>query len=66
MRHEGTDQHIADPHLVGPRGFETTIRPRLTGQRGTLQAAALEMLTDRALGHTNAVTGEKNGANLDR
>src|SRR5205823_4202388 len=36
----------------------------LTGQRGTLQAAALEVLADGALGNANAMPGEEDGANL--
>jgi hypothetical protein len=39
-------------------------RPRLTRQRDTLQASALEMLADGALGNTDPVTGEEDGADL--
>ena len=64
MRHERTDQHVADPHLVGPSGFEATEGPRLTGQRGTLQTTPLEVLADGALSDADAVAGEEDGADL--
>jgi hypothetical protein len=57
-------RQIGDPHLVGARSFEPTRRTRLTSQDGALQATALKIVTDSALGNTNAVTGEQNGADL--
>ena len=64
MGDEGTHQHVTDPHLVGSRSFETPVGPRLTGECGTLQAAALEVLANGALGDTNAVASEQDGADL--
>ncbi len=64
IRHEWPDQHIADPQLVRTRCFEPTEGAWLTGQGGTLQAAALKMLTNGELGNTDAVAGKEDGTDL--
>src|SRR5689334_11067959 len=64
MGHERADEHVPDPHFVGPSGCEATECPRLTSECGTLQATPLEMLADGALGDADAVTGKEDGANL--
>ena len=66
VRHIRTDQHIADPELVRPRGFEATEHVRVLRQSGTLQTAVLEMLANGALRHADTVACQQNGADLGR
>jgi len=64
MRDEWTNQHIADPHLIGSVSLEATEGTWLAGQGRTLQPTALEMLANGALGNADAMASEENGADL--
>jgi len=64
VRHERAYQHVADPQLVGSVGREATIDPRCPSQHRALEAATLKVLTNRALGHPDAVARQQNGADL--
>jgi hypothetical protein len=57
VRHEGPDQDLTDPDLVRPTGLEAAEGPGLGGELGAVQAPALKLLAERALGDADAVTG---------
>jgi hypothetical protein len=57
VRHEGPDQDLTDPDLVRPAGLEAAEGPGLGGELGAVQALALKLLAERALGDADAVTG---------
>src|SRR5438128_1516048 len=64
VRHEWTNQHVADPYLIRSVSLEATECTWLAGQGRTLEATALEMLANGPLGNADAMAGEENGANL--
>src|SRR5207245_11012884 len=65
VRHEWTNQHVADPYLIRLVSLEATECTWLAGQGRTL-ATALEMLANGPLGNADAMASEENGADLRR
>src|SRR5712691_4591948 len=61
---EWTNQHVADPHLIRSVSLEATESTWLTGQRRPLEATALEMLANGALGDADAMAGKEDGPDL--
>src|SRR5262249_38833680 len=53
--HERTDEHVANPALVGTFSFVTTEGPRLATQCRAVETTSAEVLADGALRHENAV-----------
>src|SRR5439155_14550035 len=66
MGDEWPHQHVPDPELVGPVGFEAAIDPGCAGEDRPLEAAALQMLADGALRDPHAVACLEDGADLGR
>ena len=66
VRHEGSDQDVAHPALVGPFSFETAEGAWLTSQGGAVQPAAVQMLADGPLGQMDAMPRFQDRADLDR
>ena len=58
------NQHVPDPEFVGPIGLEATINARCADQRCPPKAAALQVRADGALGHTNTMACQQDGADL--
>ena len=65
-RHERTHQHVADPALIRPFGFEAPKRSWLAGERGTIETAAAEVRTDGALGDAHTMARFEDGGDLRR
>jgi hypothetical protein len=64
MRHKRADQHVADPALVGPFGFESTEGPRLTSWRSAVQPTPRQVLKDGALGNAHAMPRHEHRGDL--
>ena len=64
MGHEGTDEHVADPALVGYVGLIASERPAIAEKLGSREAAPAELLGERALGDPDAVAGRDDLADV--
>ena len=64
MWHERAHEHVADPALVRPFGFEASERPRLASECRAVQTTSMQMLADGALGDQDAMAGLQDRGNL--
>ena len=64
-RHERTDEHVAHPALVGTFSFVPAEGAWLTRQRGAVQPATVQVLSDGPFGQMDAMPRFQDRADLD-
>ena len=64
MRHERTDQHVANPDLIRSVSFVATVGTWLAGECRPLETTPLEVLADGAFSDAEVMAGVENGADL--
>ena len=57
VRHERTDQHIADPDLIRSVSFVAPVGAWLAGECGPLETTPLEVLADGAFSDAEVMAG---------